>query len=98
MLHFIPYIFHGIFSFQPYQNRKVIAWIEKIFRGHRFPTLIETYASTYKPDFQLIPKDEEEIWYKRLAECKHRTKLIHPTVPLPPLLKVFANYYKCISL
>ncbi len=66
----------------------MIAFVEKVFRGKRYPAAIELYDATYKSDFQLIPKDEEELWYKRLAECKPHTKIVDRKMDLPPLLKV----------
>lgn len=66
-------------------------------RGEQFPKLKEMLSVTYKPDYQLIPKDEEALWWKRVEECPSRRKIIDRTVPLPPLLRVSHLYWILIS-
>ena len=48
----------------------------------------ELYWPTYKADYQLIPKADEELWYKRVEENKREMKIIDPSVKMPVILKV----------
>lgn len=75
--------------------RKVIVHVEKIFRGRHYKEPIEIFRVSYKPDYRLIPKDEEQDWWDRLANCKPRVKIVPGSFELPPLMKVttFINIY-----
>lgn len=77
---------------QENKARKVIVHVEKIFRGKQYKEPVEIYGVSYKPDYRLIPKDEEQLWWKRLASCKPREKLVPGSIELPPLMKVSINY------
>lgn len=74
-------------------NRRVFAWVERVFRGRRDPKLILLFSASYKPDYRLIPKDEEEAWYERLKECKKVEKIYDPYMQLPPLLNVIFFFF-----
>ncbi|KAH9637153.1 hypothetical protein HF086_016175 [Spodoptera exigua] len=49
------------------ERRRVRIWVEKTFRGRKMPNLTEIYRTSYKPDYKLIPKNEEA---KLLASVK----------------------------
>ncbi|XP_026804812.1 uncharacterized protein LOC113548236 [Rhopalosiphum maidis] len=68
--------------------RKVIVHAEKIFRGKRYKEPVEIYSVSYKPDYRLIPKDEEQLWWDRLANCKPREKFVPGSIELPPLMRL----------
>ncbi|XP_050429342.1 uncharacterized protein LOC126838726 [Adelges cooleyi] len=68
--------------------RKMIVHAERIFRGKRYTEPIEIYSVSYKPDYRLIPKDEEQLWWDRLANCKPRVKLVPGLFEMPPLMKL----------
>ncbi|XP_025407798.1 uncharacterized protein LOC112681718 [Sipha flava] len=70
------------------QTRKVIVHAEKIFRGKLYPEPVEIYSVSYKPDYRLIPKDEEQLWWDRLANCKPRERIVPGLIELPPLMKL----------
>lgn len=65
--------------------RKVRVWVERTFRGQKFPKLVKIESTSYKSDYKLIPKDEESIY----CQIKKNEKLkIYPkTMEFPPLLK-----------
>ncbi|CAG9561144.1 unnamed protein product [Danaus chrysippus] len=70
------------------ERRRVRVWVEKTFRGRKSPQLTEIYRTSYKPDYNLIPKDEE---YKFLEAVKsNESEVILPnTIEMPPLMKRF---------
>ncbi|OWR52973.1 ribosomal protein S34 [Danaus plexippus plexippus] len=70
------------------ERRRVRVWVEKTFRGRKLPQLTEIYRTSYKPDYNLIPKDEE---YKLLEAVKNsESEVILPnTIEMPPLMKRF---------
>ncbi|NP_001155738.1 28S ribosomal protein S34, mitochondrial [Acyrthosiphon pisum] len=68
--------------------RKIIVHAEKIFRGKHYKEPVEIYSVSYKPDYRLIPKDEEQLWWDRLANCKPREKFVPGSIELPPLMKL----------
>ena len=57
----------------------------------------ELYWPTYKPDYQLIPREEEELWCQRAKENQHAMRIIDPHVKMPVLLKVGARYTSWFS-
>jgi len=73
---------------QEEKPRKVIVFVEKIFRGKRYENPVEIYGVSYKPDYRLIPKDEEQLWWDRLANCKQRENVVPGSIELPPLMRV----------
>lgn len=86
------YIYPSCHGSQKLNTRRVMIWTERVFRGRRYPRLVQSVSATYKPDFRLIPKDEEAEWYKRLAECKPNERIYDRYVPLPPLLNVSLQF------
>nr|CAI5826003.1 unnamed protein product [Callosobruchus analis] len=66
--------------------RKVRALVEKTFRGNTYPKPILIESSSYKADYKLIPKDEEEQYCKKSvrATVEH---ILPRTMEFPPLLK-----------
>lgn len=77
-----------LFSLQEGKARKVIVHVEKIFRGKRYKDPVEIYSVSYKPDYRLIPKDEEQLWWDRVASSQPREKVVPGSVELPPLMRV----------
>lgn len=71
----------------------MIVFVEKIFRGKRYKNPIEIYGVSYKPDYQLIPKDEEHLWWDRFDKCKPRENVVPGSIKLPPLMRVSINAY-----
>ncbi|XP_023936740.1 uncharacterized protein LOC112044954 [Bicyclus anynana] len=69
------------------ERRRVRVWVEKTFRGRTLPKLTEIYRTSYKPDYKLIPKDEES----KLLHVDHKkTEVILPNcIEMPPLMKRF---------
>lgn len=78
-------------SLQEGKDRKVIVHVEKIFRAKHYEEPVEIYSVSYKPDYRLIPKNEEQLWWHRLANCKPREKIVPGSIELPPLMKVYKN-------
>lgn len=61
-------------------------WVEKVFRGVKHPKPVLIESASYKPDYKLIPKDQEES-YCRLSEVKDKSaKILPKTLKLPPIL------------
>jgi small subunit ribosomal protein S34 len=70
-------------------NRKVRVWAEKVFRGRKYPKIVEVCSVSYKADYRLIPKDEEEEYCKTESLLTlDKVKILPRTVPFPPLLRV----------
>lgn len=65
--------------------------VEKIFRGKKYKEPIEIFKVSYKPDYKLIPKDEEHLWWERVTNCKPREKIVPGSIALPPLMKASRN-------
>lgn len=59
-----------------------------MFRGRKYPNLVELYRTSYKPDYILIPKCEEQALFARVEAVQPRERIISNTVSFPPLLKV----------
>lgn len=70
------------------ERRRVRVWVEKTFRGRTLPKLTEIYRTSYKPDYKLIPKDEEAQLLKS-AEHKKAEVILPNTIEMPPLMKKF---------
>ncbi|OAD60738.1 hypothetical protein WN48_05300 [Eufriesea mexicana] len=72
-------------SKHPHDPRKCIVLVEKTFRGKKCPYIVQMDGSTYKPDYMLIPKDQEANYINATEQFTER---IMPRVTdLPPLLK-----------
>jgi len=67
--------------------RKVKVTVEKTFRGHTYPKPIVINSTSYKADYRLIPKDQENN-YCKVTE-KAPIKIISREMEFPPLLKEF---------
>lgn len=69
--------------------RKVRVWAEKVFRGRKYPKIVEICSASYKPDYRLIPKDEEESYCKTDSlGTLEKINILPQTIPFPPLLRV----------
>ncbi|XP_059054089.1 uncharacterized protein LOC131848298 [Achroia grisella] len=72
------------------ERRRVRIWVEKTFRGKKLPNLTEIYRTSYKPDYKLIPKDEEEILFASVDKVQKPSEVILPnTIEMPPLMRKF---------
>ncbi|KAL1451499.1 hypothetical protein WDU94_005870 [Cyamophila willieti] len=72
----------------PHENfRKVIVFVASVFRGHMDPGVHEIFSTSYKPDYRLVPKHEEQDWIRRTEECERKINYIDPYIDMPPLLK-----------
>ncbi|XP_069702045.1 small ribosomal subunit protein mS34 isoform X2 [Periplaneta americana] len=70
------------------EARKVRVWAEKVFRGRKYPGLVKIESASYKADYRLLHKDEEEDYCKEDAVISlEKIKLLPHTIPYPPLLK-----------
>lgn len=65
--------------------RKVIVLVEQTFRGETHPEPVQLDETTYKPDYVLIHKDQEEKYRK--ITVKPEKKVVPRITDLPPLLK-----------
>lgn len=73
-------------SFGLLQNmRKVVALVEKTFRGQRITKPIHIDSASYKSDYILIPKDQE-LHYSNVI-CEQPVKILPSKIEFPPLLK-----------
>ncbi|XP_028167256.1 uncharacterized protein LOC114357708 [Ostrinia furnacalis] len=72
------------------ERRRVRIWVEKTFRGRKLPTLTEIYRTSYKPDYKLIPKNEEAKLLASVTKEHNFPEVILPTtIEMPPLMKQF---------
>ncbi|XP_003702760.1 mitochondrial ribosomal protein S34 [Megachile rotundata] len=71
-------------SKHPHDPRKVRVLVESTFRGKTQPTPRQIDSVSYKPDYMLIPKDEE---HRYLNHIQPPVKILPRTVEFPPLLK-----------
>jgi small subunit ribosomal protein S34 len=64
-------------------------WAEKVFRGRKYPKIVEVCSASYKADYRLLPKDEEEAYCKTDSQVTlEKVKILPRTMPFPPLLRV----------
>lgn len=61
--------------------------VEKTFRGRTNPQLVEIYSASYKADYRLIPKSEENAFCKPIEKIEER--ILPQTIEFPPLLREF---------
>ncbi|KAF4526854.1 hypothetical protein B566_EDAN015659 [Ephemera danica] len=67
-------------------TRKVKAVVEKVWRGYKYEKPIEICRVSYKADYRLLSKSEEQEYCKLTAETA--SPLLKPAaIPFPPLLK-----------
>ncbi|KAJ0178348.1 hypothetical protein K1T71_006171 [Dendrolimus kikuchii] len=71
------------------ERRRVRVWVEKTFRGHTLPKLNEIYRTSYKTDYQLIPKNEEKKLLSLLEQYKRSVEVLPNSIEMPPLMKKF---------
>ncbi|XP_047534971.1 uncharacterized protein LOC125069499 [Vanessa atalanta] len=72
------------------ERRRVRVWVEKTFRGRKLPNLTEIYKTSYKPDYNLIPKDEEAKLFESAKIYEKLPEAILPnSIEMPPLMKKF---------
>ncbi|XP_041986233.1 28S ribosomal protein S34, mitochondrial [Aricia agestis] len=72
------------------ERRRVRVWVEKTFRGYTHDKLTEIYRTSYKPDYKLIPKHEEEKLINSITNKHHFSDVILPNkIEMPPLMKEF---------
>lgn len=62
--------------------------MEKTFRGQTYPKLVEISSVSYKADYRLLPKHEEESYCRTVQRAE---KIIPREIDLPPLLKEFVQ-------
>lgn len=68
-------------------DRKVKVQVERTFRGHTLPKLVEIYGTSYKTDYQLIPKNKEAEVCRPWKETE--MKILPQHIEFPPLLREF---------
>lgn len=61
--------------------------VEKTFRGRTLPKLVEIYGTSYKTDYQLIPKNKEAEVCRPWKEPE--IKILPQNIDFPPLLREF---------
>ncbi|CAH2981270.1 unnamed protein product [Chilo suppressalis] len=72
------------------ERRRVRVWVEKTFRGKKLPNVTEIYRTSYKPDYRLIPKNEESKLLASVTEEHSFSEVVLPrTIEMPPLMKKF---------
>ncbi|XP_049874014.1 uncharacterized protein LOC126372349 [Pectinophora gossypiella] len=72
------------------ERRRVRVWVEKTFRGYKLPNVTEIYRTSYKPDYQLVPKNEEAKLLDSVEKEHYFPEQILPrTIEMPPLMKKF---------
>jgi len=72
---------------QPNEERKVRVTVEKTWRGVTQPKPVEIYSTSYKADYELVPREEE---HKFLKNNKKVEQVILPTkIDFPPLLREY---------
>lgn len=72
------------------ERRRVRVWVEKTFRGRKLPNLTEIYRTSYKPDYKLVPKNEEAKLLASVTKEHNFPDVILPrTIEMPPLMKQF---------
>ncbi|XP_043282101.1 uncharacterized protein mRpS34 [Venturia canescens] len=64
--------------------RKVMVLTERVFRGLKYEKLVQIDSTSYKADYQLIPKDQE---YKYKPLEKPEKIIVSQTMQFPPLLR-----------
>lgn len=72
------------------ERRRVRVWVEKTFRGRKLPNVTEIYRTSYKPDYKLIPKNEEVKILSAASDVSSQSQMILPNnIEMPPLMKKF---------
>lgn len=63
----------------------MIVLVERVFRGQKSPILVQMDGATYKPDFILVPKDQEAKYIN--ATEAPQLRIMPRTTNFPPLLE-----------
>ncbi|XP_038223517.1 uncharacterized protein LOC119840829 [Zerene cesonia] len=72
------------------ERRRVRVWVEKTFRGRKLPQITEIYRTSYKPDYQLVTKDDESKFLELTSSEHNFPDVILPnSIEMPPLMKRF---------
>ncbi|XP_053684167.1 uncharacterized protein LOC128734151 [Sabethes cyaneus] len=71
------------------ETRKVKVTMEKTFRGRTYPKPVVIESASYKADYRLLHKHEEEP-YCRVIE-QQEEKVIPLEIDMPPLLREFVE-------
>ncbi|XP_045495605.1 uncharacterized protein LOC123694258 [Colias croceus] len=72
------------------ERRRVRVWVEKTFRGRKLPQIAEIYRTSYKPDYQLISKDDESKFLESTSSKHNLSEVVLPnSIEMPPLMKRF---------
>ncbi|XP_023301365.2 uncharacterized protein LOC111683519 [Lucilia cuprina] len=72
---------------QPDTARKVKVTVEKTWRGVTLPKPIEIYSTSYKPDYELVDKEDEHKFLQNTKKVSE--KILSREVEFPPLLREF---------
>ncbi|XP_037933517.1 uncharacterized protein LOC119668162 [Teleopsis dalmanni] len=73
----------------PHEPRKSIVTVEKTWRGVTSPKPVTIFSTSYKCDYELVPKEEEG---KYLSNSKKIEEKILPNkIDMPPLLREFVT-------
>ncbi|XP_017884458.1 uncharacterized protein LOC108627640 [Ceratina calcarata] len=72
-------------SQHPHDPRSVMVLVQQVFRGKTVPEPVQLDTTTYKPDYMLIPKDQEEKFLNSTETPEER--ILPRTTDFPPLLK-----------
>ncbi|XP_067001217.2 small ribosomal subunit protein mS34 [Anabrus simplex] len=67
--------------------RKVRVWAEKVFRGRKYTNLVEVCSASYKADYRLLHKDEEEAYCRFEPSTDKEERILPEAIQFPPLLK-----------
>lgn len=65
--------------------------MEKTFRGRTLPKLVEICSTSYKADYLLVPKDQEQDVCQRQPSETNNERILPQTVAMPPLLREFVE-------
>ncbi|XP_049318191.1 uncharacterized protein LOC105234007 [Bactrocera dorsalis] len=67
--------------------RKVAVTVEKTWRGVINPKPVTIYRTSYKPDYELIPKEEESKYTNNTKKVSEQ--ILANSIEFPPLLREF---------
>lgn len=71
-------------------DRKVKVFVEKTFRGRTLPNLVEICSTSYKADYLLVPKDQEQIVCSATDNAQPE-RILPQFMDMPPLLREFVE-------
>lgn len=69
-------------------TRRVKVTVEKTFRGRQYPKPVEIFSTSYKADYELVPKHEEAAFCK-ITTVPRMEKVLPREIEMPPLLRAF---------